>query len=74
MTTTKSRVLLQPRSSGIVGVLADMKDKAESELSDLRRAENNAQHNCNMLKQSLEDQIKADSTDLKQEQKFPCSI
>ena len=53
----------ESKAGGIVGVLADMKDKAESELSDLRRAENNAQHHCNMLKQSLEDQIKADSTD-----------
>jgi chromosome segregation ATPase len=57
----------ESKAGGIVDVLADMKDKAESELSDLRKAENNAQHNYNMLKQSLEDQIKADSTDLKQE-------
>jgi len=47
--------------------LADMKDKAESELDELRKAEGNAKHNFNMLKQSLEDQIAADSTDLDQE-------
>merc|ERR1719198_2120937 len=44
-----------------------MKDKAEGELDELRKAENNAKHNFNMLKQSLEDQIGADSTDLDQE-------
>merc|ERR1719215_639400 len=54
-------------SGGIVDVLTDMKDKAEGELGDLRKAENNAKHNFNMLKQSLEDQIHADSTDLAQE-------
>merc|ERR1719215_1276026 len=54
-------------SGGIVDVLTDMKDKAEGELGDLRKAVNNAKHNFNMLKQSLEDQIHADSTDLAQE-------
>merc|ERR1712224_734530 len=44
-----------------------MGDKAESELDELRKAEGNAKHNFNMLKQSLEDQISADSTDLDQE-------
>jgi hypothetical protein len=57
----------ESKSGGIVDVLADMRDKAESELADLRKAENNAKHNFNMLKQSLEDQIGADTTDLKQE-------
>jgi len=55
------------KSGGIVDVLADMKDKAESELDELRKAEGNAKHNFNMLKQSLDDQIAADSTDLDQE-------
>merc|ERR1719361_3098452 len=54
-------------SGGIVDVLVDMKEKAESELSDLRKAENNAKHNFNMLKQSLVDSMKADNTDLSQE-------
>merc|ERR1719503_35744 len=57
----------ESKSGGIVDVLADMKDKAESELDELRKAEGNAKHNFNMLKQSLEDQIAADSTDLDQE-------
>merc|ERR1719361_2974908 len=55
------------QSGGIVDVLVDMKEKAEGELSDLRNAENNAKHNFNMLKQSLEDSVKADNTDLAQE-------
>merc|ERR1719201_1091633 len=55
------------KSGGIVDVLVDMKEKAESELGDLRKAENNAKHNFNMLKQSLEDSMKADNTDLSQE-------
>jgi predicted nucleic acid-binding Zn-ribbon protein len=57
----------ESKSGGIVDVLADMKDKAESELDELRKAEGNAKHNFNMLKQSLEDQIAADNTDLDQE-------
>jgi len=57
----------ESKSGSIVDVLADMKDKAESELDELRKAEGNAKHNFNMLKQSLEDQIAADTTDLDQE-------
>merc|ERR1719161_1743585 len=47
------------KSGGIVDVLNDMKEKAEGELSDLRKAENNQKHNYDMLKQSLTDSIKA---------------
>jgi len=54
----------ESKAGGIVDVLADMKDKAEGELSDLRKAEENTAHNFNMLKQSLEDQIKADTKSL----------
>merc|ERR1712166_484630 len=43
------------------------KDKAESELSDLRKAEENTAHNFNMLKQSLEDQIGADTKSMEGE-------
>jgi len=57
----------ESKSGSIVDVLADMKDKAESELDELRKAEGSAKHNFNMLKQSLEDQVTADSTDLDQE-------
>jgi len=55
------------KSGGIVDVLVDMKEKAESELGDLRKAENSAKHNFNMLKQSLTDSLKADNTDMTQE-------
>jgi len=57
----------ESKSGSIVDVLADMKDKADSELDELRKAEGNAKHNFNMLKQSLDDQIAADSHDLDQE-------
>jgi len=43
-------------SSGILDVLEDLKEKAEEQLSALRKAETNAKHNYNMLKQSLEDE------------------
>jgi len=54
-------------SGGIVEVLEDMKEKAESQLSDLRKAENNGKHNFDMLKQSLEDQLGADNKDMDEE-------
>jgi hypothetical protein len=47
------------KSGGIVDVLNDMKEKAEEDLSELRKAENNLKHNYDMLKVSLEDSIKA---------------
>jgi len=55
------------RSGGILDVLEDMKEKAESQLSDLRKAEVNNKHNFDMLKQSLDDQTAADSKDFKDE-------
>merc|ERR1719356_964368 len=48
-------------STGILDVIADMKEKAEGQLSDLRKAESNTKHNFEMLRQSLEDQIAADT-------------
>merc|ERR1719440_17275 len=54
-------------SSGIVDVLEDLKEKAEGELSDARKAESNAKHNYNMMRQSLEDQMAADNKDLDEE-------
>merc|ERR1719240_1241656 len=47
------------KSGGIVDTLEDMKDKAEGELSEARKAESNAQHNYDMLKQGLTDEIAA---------------
>merc|ERR1719359_2250616 len=46
-------------SSNIVDVLTDMKDKAESKLSEARKAEMNSKHNYDMLKQSLVDDMAA---------------
>jgi hypothetical protein len=51
-------------SSNIVDVLDDLKEKAEEELADLRKAESGAKHNYQMLKQSLDDQIAADQKDM----------
>jgi chromosome segregation ATPase len=48
---------------GILDVLDDLKEKAESELADLRKAEQNSAHNFDMLKQSLTDQLAADNKD-----------
>merc|ERR1719428_1380307 len=47
------------KSGGIVDVLNDMKEEAEGELSELRKAETNLKHNYDMLKQSLVDSIAA---------------
>jgi len=51
-------------SGSIVDVLEDLKEKAEGQLSDLRKAEVAAKHNYDMLKQSLEDQMAADTKDM----------
>jgi chromosome segregation ATPase len=55
------------QSGGIVDVLEDLKEKAEGELSDARKAESSAKHNYEMMKQSLEDQMAADTKDLNAE-------
>jgi len=54
-------------SSSIFDVLEDMKEKAEGQLSDLRKAESTTKHNFDMLKQSLTDQIEADTKDSDEE-------
>jgi chromosome segregation ATPase len=59
--------LYKTHSSNIVDVLEDLKEKAEAELADLRKAEGSSKHNFNMLKQSLEDQMVADNKDLSEE-------
>jgi hypothetical protein len=51
-------------SSGIIDVLEDLKEKAEGELSEARKAETNAKHSYQMMKQSLDDQVAADTKDL----------
>jgi hypothetical protein len=57
----------ESHSGGIVDVLNGMKEKAEGELKELRKAESNAVENFNMLKGSLEGQIGADTKDMEEE-------
>jgi len=54
-------------SNGILDVLEDLKEKAEEQLGDLRKAESSAKQNYGLLKQSLEDQSAADSKDFSEE-------
>jgi len=54
-------------SGSIVDMLEDLKEKAEEELAELRKAESSAKHNFAMTKQSLEDQIAADTKDMEEE-------
>merc|ERR1712203_542591 len=54
-------------SGNILDVLEDLKEKAEGQLSDIRKAEVNTKHNFDMLKQSLEDQMAADTKDMNDE-------
>merc|ERR1719272_2675014 len=50
-----------------------MKEKAEGQLADLRKAESTTKHNYNMLKQSLDDEIEADSADMNKEKSLKAS-
>merc|ERR1719182_861736 len=54
-------------SGSIFDVLENLKEKAEGQLAELRKAEGATKHNFNMLKQSLTDQIEADSKDMAEE-------
>lgn len=62
-----SAATYKSHSSSIVDVIEDMKEKAEGQLSDLRKAESSTKHNFQMLKQSLTDQIEADTKDYDEE-------
>mmetsp|Transcript_72999 Transcript_72999/g.158437 ORF Transcript_72999/g.158437 Transcript_72999/m.158437 type:complete len:708 (-) Transcript_72999:82-2205(-) len=52
------------RSESIVDVLEDLKQKAVTQLQEAQKQEMNAQHNFELLKQSLEDQVKVDTEEL----------
>merc|ERR1719420_2334449 len=52
------------KSGGIVDVLNDLLEKAQAQLEDARKAEMNAQHNYDMLKQELDDSIKFGTRDM----------
>merc|ERR550537_1363513 len=54
-------------SGGIVDLLEDLKEKAEGELAELRKAESSAAHNYAMMSQSLKDQMAADTKDLNEQ-------
>jgi len=60
-------------SSSIFDVLEDLKEKAEGQLAELRKAESSTKHNFNMLKQSLDDQVNADSKDMDEEKSLKAS-
>jgi hypothetical protein len=49
------------QSGGIFDLLEDLKEEAEEQLATLRKTETNLAHNYDMLKQSLEDSIAADT-------------
>merc|ERR1719428_2600428 len=52
------------KSGGIVDVLTDMKEKADTELTELRKAEKNNQHNFEMLKLAITDALAANKHEL----------
>jgi hypothetical protein len=54
----------ESHSGGILDTLTDMEEKAQGQLSDLRKAEMEAQFSYQMVKQGLEDQIKLLKTKL----------
>merc|ERR1740138_1040513 len=58
------------RSGSILDVLEDLKQKAVTQLEQARREETNARHNFELLKQSLEDQVKVDERELGEAKSF----
>jgi len=54
----------QSQSGNIVDVIQDLLEKAGDQLADIRKTEQNNQHNFSMLKQSLEDEIRFGNNDL----------
>merc|ERR1719437_172752 len=61
-----SASVYESKSGSIVEVLEDLKEKAEEQLSEVRKAEVNAKHSYAMMKQSLKDQMAADSKDMEE--------
>jgi len=57
-------------SGSLFDMMEDLKEKSEGQLSDLRKAESAAKHNYNMLRQSLQDEIAADTRDMDGEKSF----
>merc|ERR1719446_377580 len=67
MTGAPAAATYKSQSGGIVDVLEDLKEKAEAELAEARKTESTAAHNFAMMKQSLEDQMAADTKDMNEE-------
>lgn len=63
----------ESKSGGIFDVLEDMKEKAEKQLGDLRKAEAESKHNYDMLAQSLTGEIEADTKDMDEEKSLKAS-
>merc|ERR1719454_965286 len=59
----------ESKSGSIIDTLEGLKEKAEEQLSDARRAESTASHNFDMLRQSLEDEIKYSNKELAETKK-----
>jgi len=57
----------ESKSGGVVDLIEDMKEKAEGQLQDIRKAETESAHNYDMLKQSVKDQLGADSGELEKQ-------
>merc|ERR1719453_1187929 len=56
-------------SHGIIGVMEDMLAKAEDQLADSRKKEMNAQHNFELLEQSLKDEMENQQKNLDAQKK-----
>merc|ERR1719401_2347659 len=59
----------ESHSGSIIDTLEGLLDKAKEQLDGARKKETNAQHNFEMLKQSLEDEIKFGNQDLDEAKK-----
>jgi len=59
----------ESKSGGIVDTLEDLLEKAESQLDETRKKETKAKHDYEMLKQSLEDEMKFATKDMDEAKK-----
>merc|ERR1719359_171326 len=59
----------QAKSGGIVETLQGLYDKAEAQLNDATKKETNARNNFNLLKQSLDDEIRFANKDMTEAKK-----
>eukprot|EP00930_Biecheleria_cincta_P086456 TRINITY_DN75739_c0_g1_i1.p1 TRINITY_DN75739_c0_g1~~TRINITY_DN75739_c0_g1_i1.p1 ORF type:complete len:678 (+),score=214.36 TRINITY_DN75739_c0_g1_i1:73-2106(+) len=54
----------QPMSGGVIYILDDLQDKAKGDLQKLREKENQSRNNYQLLRQSLEDEIKSSKDEM----------